>query len=78
MRRCILSWTIHFCDQIFLKLKCDVDEALYFSCEGKKHIKAKGKRFLEALIERYCLHGIPSMFYIYKVWQRYVVILSDN
>ena len=54
-------------DQSLLKLKRDVDEYLYFSCVGTKHIKAKDKRVLEALIQRYCLHEIPSMFYIRNV-----------
>ena len=53
-------------DQILLKLKCDVDEYLFFPCVGTKHIKAKGKGVLEALIECYCLHEIPSMCYISK------------
>ena len=34
-------------DQILLKLKCDLDEYLYFPCVGTKHIKASGKRVLE-------------------------------
>ena len=54
-------------DQILLKLKCDVDEYLHFPFVGTKHIKAKGKGILKALIQRYCLHEIPSMFYISKV-----------
>ena len=56
-------------DQILLKPECDLNEYLYFPCVGTKHIKANGKRVLEALIQRYCLHGIPStcMFYICKV-----------
>ena len=49
-------------DQILLKLECDVDEYLYHPNVGTKHIKANGKRVLEALIQRYCLHGIPSIF----------------
>ena len=54
-------------DLILLKLKCDVDEYLYFPYVGTKHIKAKGKGVLEALIQRYRLHEIPSMFYMSKV-----------
>ena len=54
-------------DQILLKFECDVDEYLCFLCIGTKHIKAKGKEVLEALIQRYCLREIPSMFYISKV-----------
>ena len=65
-------------DQILLKLECDVDEYSGFPCVGPKHIKANGKRFFEALIQRYCLHGIPSMFYICKVWKRYIVVMWDN
>ena len=41
---------------------CNVDEYLYFFCVGTKHIKADGIRVLEALIQRYCLNGIPSIF----------------
>ena len=54
-------------DQILLNFKCDVDEYLYFPFVGTKHIKAKGNKVFEALIQRYCLHEIPSMFYISKV-----------
>ena len=63
-----VNWhEIFISDQILLKLKCDVDEYLYFPFVGTKHIKANGKRVLEALIQRYCLHGILSnMFYICK------------
>ena len=53
-------------DQILLKHKCDVDEYL-LSLFSTEHIKVNGKRVLEALIQRYSLHGIPSMFYICKV-----------
>ena len=53
--------------QILLKLECDVDEYLYLPCVGTKHTKVNGKRVLGALIQRYCLHGILSMFYICKV-----------
>ena len=49
-------------DQILLKLKCDLDDYLYFPCVGTKHIKANGKRVLEALIQRFFLHVIPSIF----------------
>ena len=55
-----------YSDQMLLKLRCDVDEYLYFPFEGTKHIKANGKRVLEALIQRHCLYGIPCMFYIFK------------
>ena len=60
---------IFISDQILLKLECDIDEYLHFPSVGTKHIKANGKRVLEALIQRYCLHGIPSlsMFNICKV-----------
>ena len=58
---------IFISDRILLKLECDLDKYLYFPYAGTKHIKAKGKRVLESLIQRYCLHGIPSMFYIFKV-----------
>ena len=44
-----------------MKLECEVDEYLHFPCVGTKQIKANGKRVLEALIQRYCLHGIPSI-----------------
>ena len=54
-------------DQILLKLHRDVDEYLYFYCVGTKHINAKGKGVLKALNQRYCLHEIPSMFYISKL-----------
>ena len=39
-------------DQILLKNNCDLDEYLYSPCGGTKHIKAKGKGVLEALIQR--------------------------
>ena len=39
-----------FCDQILLNLECDVDKYLYISVVGTKHIKAKDKEVLEALI----------------------------
>ena len=55
---------IFISDQILLKLERDVDEYLYFPFEGTEHIKANGKQVLEALIQRYCLYGSPSMFYI--------------
>ena len=58
---------IFISDQILLKLECDIDEYMYIPCIGTKHIKANGKRVAEALIQRYCLHGIPSTFYICKV-----------
>ena len=48
--------------QFFLEFYCDVDEYLYFLCVCTNHIKANGKDVLEALIQRYCLHEIPSMF----------------
>ena len=70
-------YEIFIFDQILLKFKRDVDEYLYFPCVGTKHIKAKGKEVLEALIQRYCLHEISSMFYISKVWKRYVVVMWD-
>ena len=41
---------IFISNQILLKLKCDVDEYLFFPCVGIKHIKTNGKRVLEALI----------------------------
>ena len=69
---------IFISDQILLKLQCDVDEYLFFPCVGTEHIKAKGKGVLEALIQRYCLHEIPSNFYISKVWKRYVVVMWEN
>ena len=53
--------------QILLKLDLDLDEYLYCSSVGRKHIKARDKEILEALIQRYCLHESPSMFYISKV-----------
>ena len=53
--------------QILLKLECDVDEYPYFPCIGTNYIKVNGKGVLEALIQSYCLHEIPSMFYIRKV-----------
>ena len=65
-------------DQILLKFKWDVDEYLYFPCVNTKHIKAKGKEVFEALIQRYCLHEIPSMFHISKVRKRYVVVMWGN
>ena len=43
-------------NQILLKLECDVDEYLYLPFVGTEHIKANGKRVLEALIQHYCLH----------------------
>ena len=46
-------------------------------CRHNTH-QANGKRVAEALIQQYCLHGIPSMFYICKVWKRYVVFMWDN
>ena len=49
-------------DQILLKLECDVDEYLYLPFESTKHIKANGKRVFEALMQRYCLHGIRACF----------------
>ena len=49
-------------DQILLKLKCDVDEYLYIPFVSTKHIKANGKRVFEALIQRYCPHGIRACF----------------
>ena len=58
---------IFISDQSLLKLECNVDEYLYFPCVGTKHIKAKGKGILEALIQRYRLHVILNMFYISKV-----------
>ena len=58
---------IFISDQILLQLECDVDEYLYFAGVGTKRIKAKGKEVLEALIQHFCLHEIPSMFYISKV-----------
>ena len=61
------SHKIFISDKILIKLKCDVDEYLYLHCVGTKHINAMGKGVLEALIQRYCLHEIPSMFYISKV-----------
>ena len=69
---------IFISDQILRKLKCDVDEYLYFHCVGTKHINAKGKWVLEALIQRFCLHEIPSIFYISKLWKRYVVVMWYN
>ena len=66
---------IFISDQILLKLECDVDEYLYFPCVCTNYTKANGKRVLEALIQCYCLHGIPSTFYICKVGKRYVVIM---
>ena len=56
-------------DQILLKLESDVDEYLHLPCVGTKLTKANGKWVVETLIHRYCLHGIPSMFYICKVWK---------
>ena len=51
---------------------------LYFYCAGTKHHIAKGKEVLEALIQRYCLHELSSMFYNSKLWKRYVVVMWDN
>ena len=31
----------------YLKLECDIDEYLYFSCVGTLHTKVNGKRVLE-------------------------------
>ena len=62
-------------DQISLKLECDLDEYLYFPYVGTKHIKTKGKGVLEALIQPYCLHEIPSKSYISKVCKRYVIAM---
>ena len=62
-------------NQSLLKLLCDVDGYLYFHCVGTKHINAKGKGVLEALIQRYRLHEIPSMFCISKLLKRYVVVM---
>ena len=45
-----------------LKLECDVDEYLYLPFVSTKQIKANGKRVVEALIQRYCLHGIRACF----------------
>ena len=55
---------IFISDKILLKLKCDVDEYQFLHRVGTKHINAKGKGVFEALIQRYCLHETPSMFYI--------------
>ena len=55
---------IFISDQILPKLEVDVDEYLYSPYIGTKHIKVKGKEVLEALIQRYCLHEIPSMINI--------------
>ena len=49
-------------DQILLKLECDVDEYLYLPFVSTKLIKSNGKRVFEALIQRYCLHGIRACF----------------
>ena len=67
MKMLFFCHEIFISDQILLRLECDVDDYLYFPCVGTKHIKANGKQVLEALIHRYCLHGIPSMSYICKV-----------
>ena len=58
---------IFISDQILLKLLCDVDEYLYFHCVDTKHINAKDKGVLKALIQCYFLHEILSMFYISKL-----------
>ena len=58
---------IFISDRILLKVECGVDEYLYFPCVGTKHIKANDKGVLEALIQRYYLHEISSMFFISKV-----------
>ena len=58
---------IFISDQILLKLEYDVDEYLYYPCVGTKHIQTNGKRVLKALNQRYCLHGITSIFYICKI-----------
>ena len=63
----MLKHEISIPDQILLKLKFDVDEYLCFPCVGTKHIMAKDKGVLEALIQRYCLRENPRMFYISKV-----------
>ena len=55
---------IFISDQILLKLECGVYGYLYLPCVRSKHGKANGKRVLEVVIQCYCLHGIPSMFYI--------------
>ena len=65
-------------DQILLKLECDIFGYLYIPFVGTKHIKANNKLVLEALIQRYCLHGILSMSYICKVWKRCVFVMRDN
>ena len=64
--------------QILIKLELDLKEYLYFPGVDTKHIEVNGKRVLEVLIQSYCLHGIPSMFDICKVWKRYVVVMWDN
>ena len=38
-------------------LTSKIDEYLYLAFVGTKHIKTNDKRVLEALIQRYCLHG---------------------
>ena len=40
--------------------------SMYFPCLKTNYIKENDKRPLEALIQRYCLHGIPSMSHIFK------------
>ena len=47
---------IFISDRNLLKLEYDVDEYLYLPFVVTKHIKANGKRVLEALIKRYSLH----------------------
>ena len=37
-------------DQMFQKLKCDIDEYLYLPCIGTKHTKANGKRVAETTV----------------------------
>ena len=54
-------------DQILLKLECDVDQYLNLPYVDTKHTQANGKLVLETLIQRYCLHGILSRFYNWKL-----------
>ena len=51
---------------------------LHFPCAGTKHIKANGKRVLEALIQRYCLHEIPSFFFTFAKYENDMLLLCET
>ena len=62
-------------DHISPKPEYGVDEYLFFSRVGTKHVKTNGKRVLEVFIQWYCLRGIPSMLCNGKVRKRYVFVM---